>query len=148
MNEQQEARELLEKLAEHLRKQKLPTTVQGKAVSLPWAVKSAECIESYLNGDKNSLDEAFGLKRRKGRPSKPEYREKIARQAIAWKSKDMLWEEVVSKFESEKNIYLDESVIRAYATEFAHKIMIDDASDDIGKEIIRYLASDLPSGKK
>ncbi len=56
-----EARAVLTRLAEHLRKQTLPLSVQGKAASLIWAAKSADAIECYLAGEAKSLDAAFGF---------------------------------------------------------------------------------------
>src|SRR4051812_48775273 len=61
-----EGRELLTRLAEHLREQKLP--VHDREVPLAWAQDAAAALELYLSGKAKSLDTAFGLIPSAGRP--------------------------------------------------------------------------------
>ncbi len=72
---QREAREILEWLAKHLRNYQTP--IRPKQ-----ALHAAEAIESYLAGRARSLDEAFGLTRKRGRPAKDDEHREIARRVL------------------------------------------------------------------
>lgn len=70
----EQARKSLQRLAEHLREQKLPSRPNAKPVK--WATDAADAIESFLDGKVASLDIAFGVKRGRGRPLNPDIEER------------------------------------------------------------------------
>ena len=125
MSKEQEAKELLKRLVEHLRTQKLPLPVHGKEMPLPWAEKAANYIDTYLNGEVKTLDEAFGLKRDRKRPEKLEHKENIGRIACELRKEGKTWVQVKNHFEENENIYLDESTTREYAKKFAEQALIE-----------------------
>lgn len=135
----QEAREILGRVAELLRKQQLPLPVNGEYVPVPWANKAAEAIESVLTGEVQSLDAAFKLKRGRGRPADDTRRETIARETNTLRRSGKSWKETADAL-SEKGISLDESVLREYFKEFEPQIKTEEQAATIIRDIL--------SGKK
>lgn len=137
-----DGRDKLARLADHLRGQ----VGQYKDAKLPvgwqWMLDCAEAIDCYLCNEADSLDAAFGLKLGKGRPRKDAHREHIARKAIALRSEGKLWKQIAGTLAAE-GIYLDESVIREYAGEFALDILTDEKAEQLTKELIE----DMRRGK-
>jgi len=130
-----EPREILALLAKHLQKLNLPLPVNGQDVPVKWAKKAADNIEKYLSGEEDSLDAAFDLKKKRGRPTDPSTRKMIARLARSRRKENKTWNEIKNELEASENIFKDESIIREYFHEFEHELMIEEATENIAKDL-------------
>lgn len=132
---EREGRALLMRLAEHLRKQRLP----GRAVSPSWAKAAADAVDGYLEGRTASLDAAFGQKRGAGRPANPDRKERIALKAIQLRIDGLSWSKVAEALRRDR-IYCDESVIRDCVNEYrprivSEKVVIEAHAESVARDL-------------
>jgi hypothetical protein len=108
-----EGRKLLNRLAEHLDRQRYPG---GR--SLPWARKSAEAIRAFLAGTK-SLDAAFGQRAGRGRPRSTLQHERIAIEGHKLYARgDKSWEKIFEE-NAERWAISDTRTLREIMTKHA-----------------------------
>jgi hypothetical protein len=116
---QREAREILEWLAKHLRYYRTP--IRPKQ-----ALHAAEAIESYLAGRARSLDEAFGLTRKRGRPAKDDEHKEIARRALPRRLEGKPWEAIAEELGVQDERTLRRQYKRHFTEVAAEKIQPDE----------------------
>lgn len=107
---------MLAELAQQLRKLKFPTS----PVSVRLAQFAADSFNIYLEGKAQTLDEAFGLKPRRGAPGIPKRREAIARAAFKLRLAGESWKKIADELGG------DERTIREYYTEFKTNLLCEE----------------------
>lgn len=120
----QETEEILQRLVDHLRKQKLPFA-QEKNVPLAWAAQAADAIDRYLAGKVNSLDAAFGLTPKRGAPSKDEKHIAIAREIVEMRLNGDSWIEIAQTFSTKNNSVSDERTLRRIFHKYFAALIVD-----------------------
>lgn len=126
------ARETLARLAEHLRRQKLPVPVEGRILPIKWAAKAADAIERYLSGEAKSLDAAFGLTPQRGRPTtKAGEHKAIARVAGELKLAGNSWTDVCDALSTRGATVTDVRTVRRIVDEYSNEFFVVTAEDKI-----------------
>lgn len=120
-------RALLERVAEHLRRQTLPQPVEGRVVPIAWAARAAEAIERYLAGETKSLDAAFGLTPRRGAPrTRQATQEDIARKVFDLRYTGRSWKQVADKASEDEWSVTDQRSLRRIWDDFAALVLSDE----------------------
>ena len=130
---QREAREILEWLAKLLRNYRTP--IRPKE-----ALHAAEAIESYLAGRARSLDEAFGLTRKRGRPAKDDEHKEIVRRALQLLFEGKSWRAIAEELGVQDERTLRRLCKRYFTEVAAEKIQLKDLipqDPEVAAETIR-----------
>jgi hypothetical protein len=86
----------------------------------------AEAVESYLAGRAKSLDEAFGLTRKRGRPAKDDEHKKIARRVLQLRLDRRAWEAIAEELGVQDERTLRRRYRKHFSEVVAEKIRPDE----------------------
>lgn len=90
-----EAQKVLTRLVEHLNATTLPIKdSENNNIDLQWAKNAAHAIENYLQGKSPSLDAAFGLTNKSGRPPDTNKHKVIAKKIFDMRMNNKSWNEI------------------------------------------------------
>ena len=104
-----ETREKLKRFVSELKSQEFPIST----ISIDLAKFVALALEDYLNGNKKSLDAAFGLTPNRGVPGYPKIRKDTARKILQMRIKGKSWKKIANELPGQ-----DERNLRRYFKEF------------------------------
>lgn len=120
MQDEDDPRVRLTRFAEQLRKLSFPSS----PISIALATFVADALDRYLSGDSESLDAAFGLTPRQGRPRDLEKHDAIAREIHAMKLEGKSWRDIAD--ELNQCGVSDERTLRRIDNEFKVGLMAED----------------------
>lgn len=123
-----DTREKLADFARRLRKLSFPTS--PIPVDLTRFVAGA--IESYLCGQYPSLDAAFGLTPKKGRPRKLQEHEAIARDIFLMRLANKPWKDITDAMVAKGSKITDERTLRRIDEEFFIKLGSEEIARRLG----------------
>jgi hypothetical protein len=113
----------LEKLSKFVSELKA-LTFPSSNVSIELAQLVSTAIESYLKGESKSLDKAFGLTPKRGKPGAPKHRKVIATKILKKQLAGKSWKEIKNELDEDGQINKsdfivpDERELRRIAKEF------------------------------
>ena len=113
----------LEKLSKFVSELKA-LTFPSSNVSIELAQLVSTAIESYLKGESKSLDKAFGLTPKRGKPGAPKQRKVIATKILKKQLAGKSWKEIINELKKERDpniidhIVPDERELRRIAKEY------------------------------
>lgn len=126
MQDEKDPRAELEQLAELLRSLSSSRSLHFSAPTIRLMTGAADAIARYLSGEAGSLDAAFGLTPKRGRPGKPDEHEGIARRIDDMREADMSWLDITDALSKEGCTVTDERTLRRIHLEFWVKLRTEE----------------------
>jgi hypothetical protein len=123
-----DTREKLADFGSHLRKLSFPTS----PIPIDLARFVADAIESYLGSHSPSLDAAFGLTPKRGRPKKLEEHEAIARDMFHMRLANKSWKDICDAMVAKGSKITDERTLRRIEEESFIKLGSEELARRLG----------------
>lgn len=115
-------RHLLKSFVAQLKKLKIPSN----QISIKLATFVADAMTQYLSGKYKSLDEAFGLKSKRGIPGYPEQRQRLAKLIHKKRKRGKTFQSIANELEQAGHENPDPGTLRRTYEEFRLDLERDD----------------------